>query len=57
MSQVDLLNRLLPSHPELDEMLRKIREKYDIPEVLPEYEQLAETLSQERTIEEWEAIR
>jgi len=57
MSQVDLLNRLLPSIPELNEILTKIRDKYLIPEVLPENEQLVETLFQERTLEEWEAIR
>jgi hypothetical protein len=57
MSQVDLLNRLLPSIPELNEILTKIREKHNIPEVLSEHEQLIETLSQERTLEERENIR
>lgn len=57
MSQVDLLNRLLPSIPELNEILTKIRENHNIPEVLPEHEQLVVSLSQERTLEEWETIR
>jgi hypothetical protein len=57
MSQVDLLNRLLPSIPELNEILMKIRKKYLIEKVLPENEQLAEIILQQRTIEEWEAIR
>ena len=57
MSQVDLLNRLLPSIPEVNEILTKIREEHNIPPVSPEHEQLIETLSQERTLEEWEAIR
>jgi hypothetical protein len=51
MSQVDLLNRLLPSIPELNEILTKIRKKHNIPEVLPEHEQLIEILLQERTLE------
>jgi HEPN domain-containing protein len=57
MNEISLLSKLLPSTPELDELLRKIREKYNIPSILPENVQLAETLSQERTVEEWEGIR
>ena len=57
MSQVDLLKKLLPSISELNEILTKIREKHNIPPVLPEHKQLIETLSQERTLKEWEAIR
>jgi hypothetical protein len=57
MSQVELLSRLLPSLEEVDEILTKIREKYLIEKVLPENEQLAEIILQQRTIEEWEAVR
>jgi hypothetical protein len=57
MSQADLLSILVPSIPELNEILKKIREKHNFPEVLPEHEQLIETLFQERTLSAWEAIR
>jgi hypothetical protein len=57
MSQVELLSRLLPSLEEVDEILTKIREKYLLEKVLPENEQLAEIILQQRTIEEWEAVR
>jgi len=56
MSQVELLGKLLPSLPELEEMLRKIREKYDIPEVLLEDEQLVEILKSS-DFYDWPAIR
>jgi len=56
MSQVELLGKLLPSLPELEEMLRKIREKYDIPEVLLEDEQLVELLKSS-VFYDWPAIR
>ena len=51
-----LLGILLPSIDGLREILQAVREKYNIPEVLPENVQLAETLFQERTLEEWMAI-
>jgi hypothetical protein len=44
MNETELISKLLPSIPELDELLRRIREKYNIPEVLPEDEQLASIL-------------
>ena len=47
---------LLPSINSLREILQAVRKKYNIPEVLPENVQLAKTLFQERTLEEWQAI-
>jgi hypothetical protein len=47
-----LLGILLPSIDGLKEILQAIIEEYKIPEVLPENVQLAETLFQERTLEE-----
>src|SRR5262245_11240211 len=55
--ELGILSRLLPSLPKLKEMFQKIRRKHQIPEVLPENEQLAETLAQERTLEKWETMR
>jgi hypothetical protein len=57
MSQVELLSRLLPSIPELNEILTKIREKYLIEEVRPENKELVESISQQLTLEGWEAVR
>ncbi len=57
MSQVELISRLLPSIPELNEILTKIRRDYLIEEVLPENKALIESTSQQYTVEEWEAIR
>jgi len=51
-----LLGMLLPSINSLREILQAVRKKYNIPEVLPENVQLAKTLFQERTLEEWQAI-
>jgi hypothetical protein len=42
MSQVELISRLLPSIPELDEILQNIRVKYLIEEVRPENKELIE---------------
>src|ERR1700690_814832 len=53
----ELLNKLLPSSGVLNTILKKIKNKYNIPDVLPENEQLAETLLAERTPNEWGAIR
>lgn len=46
----------MPSIDGLREIPQAVREKYSIPEVLPENVQLAETLFQERILEEWLAI-
>jgi hypothetical protein len=56
MQKTDLLSRLLPSIPEIHKILLTIREKYDLPEVLPENEQLAQLLL-ESEFYDWEAIR
>ena len=55
MSQVELISRLLPSIPELNEILTKIREDYLIEEVRPENKVLIESTSQQYSAEEWEA--
>jgi len=44
INETELISKLLPSIPELNKLLRKIREKYNIPEVLPEDEQIAPIL-------------
>jgi len=51
-----LLGIVLPSFPVLRAILDRIREKYDIPPVLPENAQLIETLRAERSQEEWAAV-
>ncbi len=56
MQEFKLLGTLLPSMGALRKILERIREKYNIPPVLPEDEQLAETLRAERTPEEWRAV-
>jgi hypothetical protein len=56
MKQIDLLGRLMPSIPEVKDMLGKVREKYDLPEVLPENEQLAKLLLSSEFYD-WEVIR
>jgi hypothetical protein len=56
MNQVELLSRLVPSIPEVKNILRTVREKHNIPEVLPENEQLAQLLL-ESEFYDWEAIR
>lgn len=56
MQESKLLGTLLPSMPAMHAILEKIRDKYNIPPVLPEDEQLAETLRAERTPEEWQAV-
>jgi DNA-directed RNA polymerase specialized sigma24 family protein len=46
----------LPSTPILHAILDKIRQKCNIPEVLPENKRLVESLRAERTAEEWKAV-
>jgi hypothetical protein len=57
MSQVEFVSRLLPSIPELNVILTRIREKHLIEDVRPENTELIESTSQQYTIEELEAIR
>jgi len=57
MSETKFLGILLLDIPELQEILSTIREKHNTPPVLPENVQLAKTLFEERTAEEWRAIR
>src|SRR5271157_4517157 len=54
--QKTLLDTLLPSTDVLRGILDRIREKYNIPEVMPENEQLAELL-QSNDFYDWKAIR
>lgn len=56
MQESRLLGTWLPSTPVLHGILDKIRQKYNIPEVLPGNKQLAATLRAERTREEWQAV-
>lgn len=56
MQEFKLLGTLLPSMGALRKIVDGIREKYQIPEVLPEDQQLAETLRAERRPEEWRAV-
>jgi hypothetical protein len=56
MNVSKLLNKLLPSSEVVNTILGKIKDKYNIPEVLPENAQLAETLLAERTPDEWRTI-
>ena len=55
--QAELFGNLTPNIPEINDILKRVREKHNIPEVLPEHEQLVESLFQERTLDEWETIR
>ena len=57
MSQTELFRILSVSIPELNEILGMIRKKYVIEEVRPENTEHIETISQQFTAEEWEAIR
>jgi hypothetical protein len=36
MNETKLLSSLLPGHPDFQHILQNIREKYDIPEIIPE---------------------
>jgi hypothetical protein len=57
MSQQAKLFGSFPNIPEINDILTRVRGKHNIPEVLPEHEQLVESLFQERTLEQWETIR
>jgi hypothetical protein len=45
MSQIELISRLLPSIPELNDILQKIRKRYLIEEIRPEHIELIESTS------------
>ena len=52
MQESNLLGNLLPTIHELYELIKAIREKYNIPLILPDDAQLAVTLAEERTTDE-----
>lgn len=51
MREDKLFGKLLPSHPDLLPILQRIREKYNIPEIAPGDETLAEILGAENEID------
>ena len=55
MLESKLLGTLLPSHPDLFPILERIREKYLIPEIPPDDDELIEILSANEI--DWQAVR
>lgn len=55
MLESELLGTLLPTHPDLFPIVEKIREKYLIPEVSPDHDELTEILLANDI--DWQAVR
>lgn len=56
MKQSELLGTLLPGHPDFFPIIKNIREKYQIPEILPEDEDFANILLTNNEID-WQSVR